>query len=104
LVDGNGVQAAANAVIGGAATAMSTLVDGGRLATITSDPPTADRAITVTNLYVRSDGRQLTRLATLFGRRELAMPSPRRCAVDDAAAALTQVAAGQARDGIVIVP
>jgi NADPH:quinone reductase-like Zn-dependent oxidoreductase len=104
LVDGNGVQAVANAVIGGAATAMSTLVDGGRLATITSDPPTADRGITITNVYVRSDGCQLTRLAAMFGRNELAMPSPRRCGLDGAAAALAQVAAGQAGSGIVIAP
>jgi NADPH:quinone reductase-like Zn-dependent oxidoreductase len=104
LFNGKGVQAVANAAIGGAATAMTTLVDGGRLATITSDPPTAGREITVTNVYVRSDGPQLNRLAALFGRHELSMPSPRRCGIDDAAAALAQVVAGEATGGIVIAP
>lgn len=104
LFDGKGAQAVANAAVGGAAAAMGTLVDGGRLATITSDPPPGERGITVTNLYVRSDGRQLARLAALFGRHELAMPSPRRCGLDGAAAALAQVAAGEATGGIVIAP
>lgn len=104
LFNGDGVHAVANAAIGGAATAMTALVDGGRLATITSDPPAACRGITITNVYVRSDGPQLNRLAALAGRQKLSMPSPRRCGLDDAAATLAEVAAGDARGGVVIAP
>lgn len=98
------MQTVANAVIGGAATAMTTLADGGRLATITSDPPTAGRGITVTNVYVRSDGPQLNRLAASFGRGELSMLTPQCCRIDDAAAALARVVAGDAAGGIVLAP
>jgi NADPH:quinone reductase-like Zn-dependent oxidoreductase len=102
LVGGTGVQAVANATVGGAATAIATLVDGGRIATITSDPPTPSRGITVTNLYVRSDGPQLNRLSALFGEDKLKMLTPRRCRIEQAANALTQVVAGRARGGMVI--
>ncbi len=104
LFNGKGVHAVANAVVGGAATAMTTLLDGGRLATITSDPPPVDRGITVTNVYVRSDGPQLSWLAALLGQHQLNMPTPRRCGIDEAAAALAQVVAGHATSGMVITP
>ncbi|MGV9799607.1 NADP-dependent oxidoreductase [Mycobacterium sp. NPDC003449] len=104
LSDGKGVQAVANAAVGGAATAMTTLIDGGRLATITSDPPTASREITVTTVYVRSDGAQLSRLAELFERRELSMHPPLHAGINDAAAALAQVVAGRAAAGMIIAP
>jgi NADPH:quinone reductase-like Zn-dependent oxidoreductase len=48
-----GVGAAANAVPGGAAGAIEAVADGGRLATITSDPPGEQRGITVSSIYVR---------------------------------------------------
>ena len=102
LVNGTGVQAVANATVGGAATALTTLADGGRLATITSDPPTPSRGIIVTNVYVRSDGPQLNRLSDLFGDHKLKMLTPRRCRIDQAANALSQVLAGRARGGMVI--
>src|SRR5437667_10210024 len=53
LTANRGVDAAANAVPGGAASAIEAVADGGRLATITSDPPGQQRAITVSSLYVR---------------------------------------------------
>ena len=52
---GRGVDAAANAARGGAASALAAVRDGGRLATITSDPPASEREITITTLYVRPD-------------------------------------------------
>src|SRR5215472_5172717 len=43
ITGGRGVAAAANAAPGGAGTAMRAVADGGRLATITSDPPAGQR-------------------------------------------------------------
>jgi hypothetical protein len=47
---------------------------GRRLATITADPPAEQRGITVDNVYVRPDGRQLRELATRFGDGQLEIP------------------------------
>src|SRR4051812_49701347 len=46
----SGIRAAVNAADGGEADALSTLADGGRLATITGAPPPEERGITITNL------------------------------------------------------
>jgi len=56
---GHGVDAAANAAPDGAAVALAAVRDGGRLVTITSDPPESERGIEVVSLYVRADGEQL---------------------------------------------
>jgi NADPH:quinone reductase-like Zn-dependent oxidoreductase len=56
---GGGVDAAANAAPDGAVLALPAVRDGGRLVTITSDPPQSERGIDVLSLYVRSDGEQL---------------------------------------------
>ena len=56
---GHGVDAAANAAPDGAALALAAVRDGGRLVTITSDPPKSERGIEVVSLYVRADGEQL---------------------------------------------
>ncbi|CAM3408259.1 NADP-dependent oxidoreductase [Mycobacterium intermedium] len=98
---GNGsVEAVANAVPGGAAAAMTVLADGGRLATITPDPPAATRGISVTAVYVRSDGAQLERLSALLGSHRLSMPTPRSCNLDEIACALERVAAGHEPNGV----
>src|SRR4026208_1288367 len=54
-----GVDAAANAAPDGASLALAAVRDGGRLVTITSDPPESERGIEVVSLYVRADGEQL---------------------------------------------
>src|SRR5262249_27807783 len=56
LTGGRGVDVAANAAPGGAAHALGAVKDGGRLATITSDPPGAERGIEVRQVYVAPDG------------------------------------------------
>jgi NADPH:quinone reductase-like Zn-dependent oxidoreductase len=56
---GRGVDAAVNAAPDGAATALAAVRDGGRLVTITSDPPETERGIEVVSLYVRADAEQL---------------------------------------------
>ncbi|WP_396910953.1 NADP-dependent oxidoreductase [Mycolicibacterium sp.] len=96
------IDAAANAVVGGAAMAMTALADGGRLATITPGPPLPTRGISVTAVYVRSDGAQLGRLAALLGARSLTMPVPCAYSLDQAAFALDQVVAGRRSGGVAI--
>jgi NADPH:quinone reductase-like Zn-dependent oxidoreductase len=56
---GRGVDAAANVVPDGAARALATVRDGGRLATITSDPPASERGVGSASVYVRPDAAQL---------------------------------------------
>ena len=96
------IDAVANATPGGAAAAMTALADGGRLATITPDPPASTRGISVTAVYVRSDGAQLDRLTALLASQRLSMPIPRSCSLDEAAHALAQVVAGHESSGVVI--
>jgi NADPH:quinone reductase-like Zn-dependent oxidoreductase len=83
---------------------MRAVADGGRLATITSDPPAEQRGITVSSVYVRPDGRQLRDLATRFGdgRLEIRVAASYRLA--DAARALAQVTAGHAGGAVVLAP
>jgi len=96
------INAVANAAPGGAAAAMTALADGGRLATITPDAPGSTRGISVTAVYVRSDGAQLDRLTALLDSHRLSIPTPRSCRLDQAADALAQVVAGHESSGVVI--
>jgi NADPH:quinone reductase-like Zn-dependent oxidoreductase len=98
----NSIDAVANAAPGGAGAAMTALADGGRLATITPDLPASTRGISVTAVYVRSDGAQLDRLTALLVSRRLRMPAPRSCGLDRAAAALARVVTGHEASGVVI--
>jgi NADPH:quinone reductase-like Zn-dependent oxidoreductase len=65
LTAGRGVDLAANAAPGGAARALGAVRGGGRLATITSDPPDAERGVDVTQVYVAPDGPRLAGLGEL---------------------------------------
>ena len=98
------ITAAANAARDGAATALSTLVDGGRLATITSDPPAEERGISVSTVYVRPDGTQLEHLAELLGKEQLAVAVGSVTPLAEAGAALAAVAAGRVSGAAVLVP
>jgi NADPH:quinone reductase-like Zn-dependent oxidoreductase len=104
VTDGHGAAAAVSAVPGGAASAIRAVADGGRLATITSDPPAEQRGITVDNVYVRADGRQLRDLATRFGDGQLEIPVAASYHLADAARALAQVTGGQAGGAVVLAP
>jgi NADPH:quinone reductase-like Zn-dependent oxidoreductase len=99
-----GVDAAANAVPGGAASAIEAVADGGRLATITSDPPGGQRGITVSSIYVRPDGNQLRELATRFEDGQLGIPVAASYRLADAAQALTLAASGHAAGAVVLTP
>jgi NADPH:quinone reductase-like Zn-dependent oxidoreductase len=104
ITDGRGVGAAVNAVPGGAADAIRAVADDGRLATITSDPPPAERGITVSNVYVRPDGSQLRGLAEQLADGSLAIPVAHSYPLADAAAALAQAISGHAAGAIVLRP
>jgi NADPH:quinone reductase-like Zn-dependent oxidoreductase len=104
ITGGHGVAAAANAAPGGAATAIRAVADGGRLATITSDPPSQQRGITVSSIYVRADGSRLGELAKQFAAGRLEMPVAASYRLADAAQALAQATGGHAAGAIVLTP
>jgi NADPH:quinone reductase-like Zn-dependent oxidoreductase len=104
LTAGHGAAAAANAAPGGAASAIRAVADGGRLATITSDPPGGQRGITVSGIYVRADGNQLRQLAKHLGDVQLEIPVSSSYPLVDAAQALAQATGGHAAGAIVLTP
>jgi NADPH:quinone reductase-like Zn-dependent oxidoreductase len=84
-----GVPAVANAAPGGAASAIQVVAAaGGRLATIISDPPSRRCGITVSDVYVRAEGDQLSKLAQLLGDGELAIAVAASYDLADAGTAL----------------
>jgi NADPH:quinone reductase-like Zn-dependent oxidoreductase len=91
ITGGAGVAAAANLTPGGAAVVVQAVADGGRLATITSDPPPGERGIAVSSVYVRPDGEQLRRLAQLLGDGQLSIAVAMTYELRDAAEALATV-------------
>ena len=99
-----GVAVAANAAPGDAASAIRAVADGGRLATITSDPPSQQRGITVSTIYVRADGNKLRKLAQEFGNGQLEIPVATSYRLADAAHALAQATGGHAGGAIVLTP
>jgi len=102
LTGGGGVPAAVNAAPGAAADARRAVADGGRLATITSDPPTEERGITVSNVYVRPDGSQLRRLAEQLADGRVTIPIASTYPLADAAAALARTTSGRASGAVVL--
>src|SRR3954452_23335511 len=90
----SGIRAAANAAVGGEADALSTLVDGGRLATITGAPPPEERGISITNVIVRPDGEQLRRLAASLAEGNLHIDIAATYPLTRAAEALAQAIRG----------
>src|SRR4051812_7910342 len=75
-VIGDGVTAVANATLNGSADAIATVRDGGRLATITQDPPDEQRSIEISSVIVQPDGRALGELAELLAAGERSGPGP----------------------------
>jgi NADPH:quinone reductase-like Zn-dependent oxidoreductase len=96
-----GASKAVNAAPGQAATTLKAVADGGRLVTITGDPPRQERGVTVSDLYVRPDGRQLSALAELLGRGTLSVPIASVHPLEDAAQALRDAVEGA--DGAIVL-
>jgi NADPH:quinone reductase-like Zn-dependent oxidoreductase len=86
-------DAAVIAAVGTAAAALRVVRDGGRLCSLTSDAPPAQRDITTSNLYVRPDGQELARLADTLTDGTLEV-QPEVLPLQDGGAALTRVLAG----------
>ena len=99
---GRGVGAAVNTARGGAAAALHGVADRGRLATITGDPPAAERGVAVADVYVRADGARLAALvAALADAVQVGATFP----LADAATALrTAVAGGASGATVLTVP
>jgi NADPH:quinone reductase-like Zn-dependent oxidoreductase len=100
-ITGGGAPKAVNAARGQAATTMNATADGGRLATITGDPPREERGVTVSDVYVRPDGRQLSALAELLASGALSVPIAAVRPFEEAAQALREVVAGA--DGAIVL-
>src|SRR5689334_19304742 len=100
-ITGGGVTKAVNAAPGQAATTLKAVADGGRLATITTDPPPEERGIAVSDVYVRPDGRQLSALAELLADGTLTVPMASIRRLEQAADALREVVAGA--DGAIVL-
>lgn len=92
---GRGVDAAVNAAPGGAATALQTVADNGRLATITGDPPPPERGVTVVDIYVRADGVRLGALVAALVEGLLSLHVEVTLPLAEAATALDGAAAGR---------
>jgi NADPH:quinone reductase-like Zn-dependent oxidoreductase len=102
VTDGSGVSAAVNAAPGGAGDAIRAVRDGGRLATITSDPPEQERGIAVSSVYVRPDGGQLDGLGRLLADGQLEISLATSYELRDAADALATVVSGRAGGAVAL--
>jgi NADPH:quinone reductase-like Zn-dependent oxidoreductase len=100
-ITGGGAPKAVNAARGQAATTLVAVADGGRLATITGDPPGEERGVAVSDVYVRPDGPQLSALAELLVRGTLGVPVASVRPLEQAADALREVVEGA--DGAVVL-
>jgi NADPH:quinone reductase-like Zn-dependent oxidoreductase len=98
---GGGAPRAVNAARGQAATTLKAVADGGRLATITGDPPQEERGVAVSDVYVRPDARQLSALAELLARGALRVPIASVRPLEEAAQALREAVAGA--DGAIVL-
>ena len=101
-VTGGGADAAANAARSGALDAMKAVRDGGRVATITGDPPPAERAITVLAVQVVPDGARLQRLTRLAAQGEVTVSIADRYPLADADQALARVKQGTHGQAVIL--
>ncbi|MGW0147887.1 NADP-dependent oxidoreductase [Streptomyces sp. NPDC003333] len=99
-----GFDAALIAAPGTAASVLPLVRDGGRLCSLTSDAPTPERGIASTDLYVRPDAAQLTRLTDDLAQGRLRL-APEPVPLTDGVDAYDRVIAGRtAGRKLVLVP
>jgi NADPH:quinone reductase-like Zn-dependent oxidoreductase len=103
LTGGVGVDAAVNTVRGGSTDTILAVRDGGRMATITGDPPAGDRGISVADVYVRPDAAQLAELCALLGAARLSLSVGAALPLVEAATALERVIAGTSGGPVVLL-
>ncbi len=89
-----GVAGAVNAAPGGAAMALQAVATGGRLVTITGDPPRPERSVKVADVYVQPDGAHLAALAEALANGLLSFDVAATFPLADAATALDRAVAG----------
>ena len=101
IAGGAGVTAVVNAVPNGSADAIRAIRNGGRLATITSDPPSDQGRISVSSVIVQPDGPVLGEMAGLLAAGKLDISIAATFELADAASALAAARAG--RGGAVVL-
>jgi NADPH:quinone reductase-like Zn-dependent oxidoreductase len=89
-----GATGAINAVPHGSSSLLPLVGDGGRLATITSDPPEPERGVTILAIIVQPDAAALGHLASLVAAGQLSLAVRAGYPLADAAAALQEVLRG----------
>ena len=104
IAGGLGVSAVANAAPDGSADAIRALRDGGRLATITQDPPDEERGIEISSVIVEPDGKVLGELVGLLAAGKLDVSIAATVPLDDAPAALAKATAGGGGGAVVLHP
>jgi NADPH:quinone reductase-like Zn-dependent oxidoreductase len=103
LTGGVGVDAAVNTVRSGSTDTVLAVRDGGRMATITGDPPADDRGISVADVYVRPDAAQLAELCALLGAARLSLSVGAALPLVEAATALERAIAGTSGGPVVLL-
>jgi NADPH:quinone reductase-like Zn-dependent oxidoreductase len=93
-----------NAVRGRASALLPLVADGGRLATITGDPPPNERGIEMVNAYVTADGPALEAAVGLLHLRGIAVPIAGVHGLGEAARALEAVVQGRGNGAFVLEP
>ena len=100
---GMGVDAAVSTVRGGSTDTILAVRDGGRLATITGDPPADDRGLSVADVYVRPDTAQLAELCALLRDGRLSLSVGTVLPLVEAATALQRAIAGTSGGPVVLL-
>jgi NADPH:quinone reductase len=78
------------------------VVDCGRLATITGDPPPPERGVAVADVYVRADGARLAALVAALADGRLAVHLGATLPLAEAATALQTAVAGRVSGATVL--
>jgi NADPH:quinone reductase-like Zn-dependent oxidoreductase len=99
---GAGVPAAVNAARGGEEAALSVVAAGGRLATITGAPPSAQRGVKIVDVYVQADGGGLARMGERLGHGQVAISVAKTYRLAEAAEALAAAIAGAGGGAVVL--
>jgi NADPH:quinone reductase-like Zn-dependent oxidoreductase len=102
ITGGAGVEKAANAVQGGSNDALGVVRDGGRLVTITSDQPAAQRGVQSCTVYVRPDGPQLQEMVDLLAADRLSILVGATFGLSGAGEALATAMAGHGGRAVVL--
>ena len=100
---GPGADVAVLAAPGGYDFAMSMVIDGGRMGSITDEMLPEERGIKTHYHVVRSDGAQLAELGAMAGDGKLRLPGVRTFPLHEAGQAMRMVRNGSGGDAIVLL-